>query len=368
MLRPFFFMAENTIQTSQYLTGMEHADLVRLCEAAGVKRVHADKLNAYLFRFGETDTTRIPELPQALRDYLAAHTSILEPTLLAEKNAEDGSGKMLLAMPDGKEVETVLIPGPGRLTQCVSTQVGCAAGCRFCLTATAGLTRNLTAAEMAAQVMTARKHSSEEIRNIVLMGMGEPLHNYDEVAKFVRIATDPMGLAFSPRRVTLSTSGLVPGIYRMIEDRLPCNLAVSLNATTDEVRSQIMPVNVKYPIAELMAAVRDYIKVKDRKRVLIEYVMLAGVNDAFEDAERLVKLLDGLGCTVNLLPFNPFPGSGFKRPTDATVTAFRSRLVKADMVAVVRESRGDEISAACGQLKTEVTRARRRLQRHNHGA
>ena len=338
----------------EYLTGMEHADLVRLCMDAGVKPVHADKLNAYLFRFGVNDISAIPELPQALRHYLKTHAAMLEPELIAEKKADDGSSKMLLAMPAGHEVETVLIPGPGRLTQCVSTQVGCAAGCKFCLTATAGLTRNLTAAEMTAQVMTARKRSTEEIRNIVLMGMGEPLHNYDEVAKFVRIATDPMGLAFSPRRVTLSTSGLVPGIYRMIEDRLPCNLAVSLNATTDAVRSQIMPVNAKYPIAELMAAVRDYIKAKDRKRVLIEYVMLAGVNDTIEDAERLVKLLDGLGCTVNLLPFNPFPGSAFARPTDATVTAFRSRLVAADMVAVVRESRGDEISAACGQLKTEV--------------
>jgi 23S rRNA (adenine2503-C2)-methyltransferase len=152
----------------------------------------------------------------------------------------------------------------------------------------------------------------------------------------------------------------VPGIYRMIEDELPCNLAVSLNATTDEVRSKIMPINAKYPIAELMQAVRDYIKAKDRKRVLIEYVILEGVNDSLADAHRLVELLDGLGCTVNLLPFNPFPGNPFKRPDDATVTAFRSVLVQADMVAVVRESRGDEISAACGQLKTEVAARRKR--------
>jgi len=339
----------------EYLTGMEHADLIRLCEEAGVKAVHADKLNAYLFRFGVDDVEAIPELPQALQRYLATHAALLEPELIVEKRAADSSSKMLLAMPDGKEVETVLIPGPGRLTQCISTQVGCAAGCKFCLTATAGLTRNLTAAEMAAQVLTARKHSCEEIRNIVLMGMGEPLHNYEEVAKFVRIATDPMGMAFSPRRVTLSTSGLVPAIYRMIEDELPCNLALSLNATTDEVRSQIMPVNMKYPIRELMQAVSDYIAAKDKKRVLIEYVLLSGINDSLEDAERLVELLGDLGCTVNLLPFNPFRGSAFERPSDATVTAFRSVLVKADLVAVVRESRGDEISAACGQLKTEIT-------------
>jgi len=355
-------MADNSSSTPNLtpLIGMEHTDLVRLCEEAGVKRVHADRLNAFIFRHGITDHHQMPELPQALRNHLDTHTSTLEPKIIAEKSAEDGSSKLLLSMPDSHEVakheiETVLIPGPGRLTQCVSTQVGCAAGCRFCLTATAGLTRNLSAAEMVAQVMTARKRSRQEIRNIVLMGMGEPLHNYEEVAKFVRIATDPMGMAFSPRRITLSTSGLLPGIYRMIEDELPCNLAVSLNATTDETRSQIMPVNVKYPIAELMQAIRDYIAARDKKRVLIEYVMLAGINDSLDDAERLVQLLGGLGCTVNLLPFNPFPGSGYHRPDDATVSAFRSVLVRADMVAVVRESRGDEISAACGQLKTEVT-------------
>lgn len=351
------------------LIGMEHADLVRICEAAGVKPVHADRLNASVFRYGITDPALIPELPQKLYDYLAQHINTLQPECIADQLAADGTRKMLLSMPhannDAKggtkhEVETVLIPGPNRLTQCVSTQVGCAVGCKFCLTATAGLTRNLSAAEMVAEVMTAREASDQEIRNLVLMGMGEPLHNYEEVAKFIRIATDPLGMAFSPRRVTLSTSGLVPGIYRMIEDKLPCNLAVSLNATTDAVRDRIIPINSKYPIAELMQAVRDYIAAKDKKRVLIEYVMLKGINDSIDDAHRLVALLDGLGCTVNLLPFNPFPGNPFERPDDVTVTAFRSVLVKADMVAVVRESRGDEISAACGQLKTEVAERRRR--------
>ncbi len=353
-------MAENEIQSVQNLLGMEHADLVRLCEAAGVKSVHADRLNAAIFRYGITDPAAIPELPQRLYDHLDRHITPLDTACIADQLAADGTRKMLLAMPDGKEVETVLIPGPNRLTQCVSTQVGCAVGCKFCLTATAGLTRNLSAAEMVAEVMTARKASDQEIRNLVLMGMGEPLHNYDEVARFVRIATDPMGMAFSPRRVTLSTSGLVPGIYRMIEEKLPCNLAVSLNATTDAVRDRIIPINSKYPITELMQAIRDYIRARDRKRVLIEYVMLKGINDSIEDAHRLVILLDGLGCTVNLLPFNPFPGNPFERPDDETVTAFRSVLVKADMVAVVRESRGDEISAACGQLKTEVAERRKR--------
>ncbi len=343
------------------LIGMEHTDLVALCHSAGVKPVHADRLNAWVFRHGVTDIHDIPELPQNLYGYLSRHVGQLNPDCIANQIADDGTHKILLRMPDGKEVETVLIPGPGRLTQCISTQVGCAVGCRFCLTATAGLTRNLSAAEMVSQVMLARKESEIGVRNLVLMGMGEPLHNYDEVARFIRIVTDPMGLAFSPRRVTLSTSGLVPAIYRMIEDALPCNLAVSLNATTDKIRSSIMPINSKYPIAELMRAVRNYIGAKSRKRVLIEYIMLKGVNDSIDDAARLCALLEGLGCTVNLLPFNPFPGTAYQRPDDVTVSKFHAHLSKAGLVVVVRESRGDEISAACGQLKTEVTERRKRV-------
>jgi len=336
------------------LLGMGRVQLRELCDAAAVKPSHAERLVASLFRHGITDTDAIPGLPAALRAYLDRHGRILQPEIIARQQAADGTCKLLLGMPGGGEVETVLIPGEGRLTQCISTQAGCAMGCKFCLTATAGLARNLSAEEMAAEVMTAQSVSERKIRNLVLMGMGEPLHNYDEVAQFVRIAADPLGMAFSPNRITLSTAGLVPGIYRMIEDALPCNLAVSLNATTDDVRSRIMPVNHKYPIAVLLQAVRDYIAARGRKRVLIEYVLLAGINDSTTDAERLVTLLDGINSTINLLPFNAFAGSCYQCPDDATVSAFRDVLVKADMVAVVRESRGREISAACGQLKTET--------------
>lgn len=192
------------------LIGMDHADLINLCKTAEVKPVHAETINAWVFRHGVTDTRQIPDLPNALYDYLDEHVKQLKPECIANRMAEDGTHKMLLRMPDGMDIETVLIPGPGRLTQCISTQVGCAVGCQFCLTATAGLTRNLTTAEMVAQVMTARDISESSIRNLVLMGMGEPLHNYEAVSKFVRIVTDPMGLAFSPRRVTLSTSGWCP--------------------------------------------------------------------------------------------------------------------------------------------------------------
>ncbi len=336
--------------------------MLELCRAADVKPIHAEHLRAAIYRYGQTDIDAIAELPLQLREHIHRHTSSFAPACTASQQSADGTKKLLLGMADGKEVETVLIPGKGRITQCISTQVGCAVGCTFCLTATAGLTRNLTTAEMVAQVMAGRKLTDRNVRNLVLMGMGEPLHNYEQVAEFVRIATDPKGMAFSPRRVTLSTSGLIPGIRRMMEDDLPCNLALSLNATTDEVRSRIIPLNRKYPIAELMQAIHEYIECRGDKRVLIEYVLLGGINDTLADAQRLVELMHGLKCTVNLLPFNPYPGSLFERPDDRQLTTFRNVLVEASLVAVVRESRGRDISAACGQLKTEVKTSRR--QRH----
>jgi len=357
-------MIETTLPDPQprkpSIYGMSPAEVVAMCEAIGVKPVHAERLAAHFFRRGETDPAAIPDLPEALRRHLANNLDWPEPKLIADQLAEDGTRKLLLGMPDGREVETVLIPAAGRLTQCISTQVGCAVGCQFCLTATAGLTRNLSAAEMVLEILVAERIAGTRPRNLVLMGMGEPLHNFEEVARFLSIVTDPKGMAFSPNRVTLSTAGLVPGIYRLLEENLPCNLAVSLNATTDEIRSQIMPINRKYPLAELMQAIRDYVQQRGGKRVLIEYVMLAGINDSPDDAHRLCELLDGIDSTVNLLPFNEFAGNPYKRPSDAQVSAFRQILVDHSMVAVVRESRGNDISAACGQLKTEVMQRRQR--------
>jgi len=341
------------------LNGMDRSELAALCRAAGVKESHAGRLNAALYRHGIEELAQIEGLPDQFRHWLGEHTVMLAPQIVAEQLAEDGTRKFLLRLADGKQIESVLIPGAGRLTQCISTQVGCAVGCGFCLTASGGLVRNLTAAEMVAELFAGKRLAGEMARNLVLMGMGEPLHNYEEVAKFVRLATDPQGFAFAPRRVTLSTAGMVPAMRRMLEERLPCNLAVSLNATLDVVRDAIMPINRKYPIAEVMAVLRDYAAVYGRKRVLIEYVLLAGINDTPADAQRLLGLLEGLPATVNLLPFNPHPGSPYRRPADADVTAFRAVLVAAGRVAVVRESRGDEISAACGQLLTES-----RQQRH----
>lgn len=337
-------------QDRPILTGMHRPQLAELCAEAGAKPVHAERLLAYIFRHGITDPEAMPDIPEILREHLRRYAPTAETRCVTDRQAEDGTRKLLLAMPDGQTVETVLIPGPGRMTQCISTQVGCAMGCAFCLTATAGLTRNLSAAEMVAQVR-AGQQSDPSLRNLVLMGMGEPLHNYDEVAQFARIVTDPLGMAFSPKRVTISTAGLVPAIRRLLEDDLPCNLAVSLNATTDAVRERIMPVNRRWPIDALMAVLRDYARIRGGKRILIEYVLLKGVNDSDEDAQRLLTLLADIPCTINMLPFNAFSGSPFERPEDTRVSAFRRILVDAGRIAVVRESRGRDILAACGQLK-----------------
>jgi len=349
----------NTKHKKLSLLGMTHRDLLELCHQAGVKAVHADHIVATIFRYYQTDISAISTIPQALQRYLSDHISMLEPECTAEQLAADGTRKLVLQMPDAKAVETVLIQGENRLTQCISTQVGCAVGCTFCLTATAGLTRNLSAAEMVSEVRAGQKISGQKVSNIVLMGMGEPLHNYDAVAQFLAIVTDPKGMAFSPNRVTLSTSGMVPAMYRMLEDQLPCNLAVSLNATTDAVRDKIIPINRKYPIATVLQAVRDYIQQRGNKRVLIEYVMLAGVNDSLDDARRLCALLEGMQCTINLLPFNPYPGAAFDRPSDDAISAFQAILVKAELIAIIRQSKGRDISAACGQLITEIKKPRR---------
>ncbi len=336
------------------LLGLDYDELVNICEQVGVSSVHAKKIMGEVFRYGGFDLENIPDFPKKLLRWLQNNTDMTLPEVIANQHAADGTQKLLIRMADNKDVESVLIPADGRLTQCISSQVGCAIGCEFCLTATAGLTRNLTTAEMMQQVMTTKQVLGCFPRNIVMMGMGEPLHNYEHVAKFVRMVTHDLGLALSPRRVTISTAGLVPAIYRLLEDNLPCSLAVSLNATTNEIRNQIMPINQKYPLEDLITAMRKYVSIRNKKRILIEYVLLAGINDTMDDAKRLRDIAKDLGSTVNILPFNPFEGSRFTRPSDEVVDMFRNFLNDAGVVAVVRVSKGRDISAACGQLKTEV--------------
>jgi len=326
------------------------SDFLGLCKEAGAKPLHADSLFASAYRQNSTEFSLIPDLPENLRAHLRRRKTPAYVSLLRRIQSRDGTQKLLLQFPDGNRVETVLIPAKDRLTLCLSTQAGCAMGCHFCMTSSNGLQRNLTAAEMISQTEISQQLTDNKIRNIVLMGMGEPLHNFDEVARFIFIVTDPQGMALSPRRVTISTSGLIPGIHRMIDRQLPCNLAISLNATTDEIRNRIMPVNRAYPINKLIQACRLFSN-KTGKRLLIEYVLIAGLNDTDADAERLVALLQGLPCTINLLPFNESESIQFRRPDPARVAAFRSTVARAGYVTVVRESRGGDIMAACGQLK-----------------
>lgn len=327
-------------------------ELEHFCTAElGARPGRGKRIAAWLFRHGVTDPHAMVDVNRALLEGLKQRVRISSLTVCGRRVAQDATQKLLYRLEDGHTVEGVIIPGKrGRRTLCISTQVGCAMACAFCLTAKGGFIRNLRAGEMVGQVLAARLFSDIPISNLVLMGQGEPLCNYDAVKRFIDVATDMNGMAFSARKVTVSTSGLVPMIDRLgLESRV--SLAVSLNATTDEVRDGLIPANKKYPIAELTACLRRFCS-RGRRRVLIEYVLLKGVNDSPDDARRLLSLLHNLPCMVNLIPFNTFPGAEFERPDEATVQDFWRILQVAGCTTIVRDSLGDDISAACGQLKT----------------
>ncbi len=264
--------------------------------------------------------------------------------------AADDTRKLLFTLEAGRAIESVLIPDAPRLTVCISSQAGCAMGCAFCATARLGLQRHLSAAEIAAQLLAARRalDPGERITNVVFMGMGEPLANYDHVVAAIEILTAPWGFGLSGRRITVSTVGLLPQLQRLVRET-PASIAVSLTATTDALRDALMPVNRRYPLAELFATCRA-LPIAQRRRITFEYVLLAGVNDAPADAARLVRLLHGLRAKVNLIPFNPFPGAPYAPPTPAVVERFKQRLLAAGVNASTRVTRGRDIQAACGQL------------------
>ncbi len=321
----------------------------------------ARQILRWVYERGETSFARMTDLPRADRHRLEKAASLGIPEVLQRQRARDGTEKYLLGLEDGEAIECVLIPEKRRLTLCLSTQVGCARDCRFCLTARGGLRRNLAPHEIVGQLLAARRllPSGARITNLVLMGMGEPLDNFEAVVRALRRLVRIAG--YAPHRITLSTAGVVPKIARLAREAPPVNLAVSLCATTDAVRSKLMPLNRRYPIRDLLAACRAY-PLPPRRRITIEYVLLRGVNDTPEDARRLVKLLHGLRCKVNLIPFNPFPGAspapgfdrGFARPSPEAVDRFRRILIERGLVVFTRESRGREIAAACGQLHTSL--------------
>lgn len=382
------------------LLGFDLEGLAAFCEQLGEKRFRATQLFRWIHQKGASDFEQMSDLAKSLREKLRGKAHITALPVISEHVSADGTIKWLFDVGGGNAVESVFIPEDDRGTLCVSSQAGCAVGCRFCSTGHQGFSRNLETAEIIAQLWYAEhslrqrfKSSERVITNVVMMGMGEPLQNYSALVPALRMMLDDHGYGLSRRRVTVSTSGVVPMIDRLRED-VPVALAVSLHAPTDPLRDQLVPLNKKYPIAELLEACNRYLEKAPRDFITFEYCMLDGVNDTPEQAEQLVKLLrghpqspgrpkaagapsggsspagerggSGVSCKINLIPFNPFPASGLKRSSNARVQAFAEVLIKSGIVTTVRKTRGDDIDAACGQLAGEVqdrTRVEQRMVR-----
>jgi 23S rRNA (adenine2503-C2)-methyltransferase len=336
------------------LAELDPSELEAALEVRGVERYHARQLFRWIYKRGVTDFDRMTDLSRDLRARLQDEFTISTPRVVGDETSVDGTRKLVLELADGRRIESVYIPDTPAQTFCISSQVGCAMACGFCLTGKMGLVRNLTAGEIAGQVrvLAAATRLLDAPFNIVLMGMGEPLHNYENTMKALRILHSEHGLAVSPRRVTLSTVGIVPGIERLAREPLMPNLAVSLHATTEEQRTALVPPNKKYSLAQILDACRKF-PLKKRSRITFEYVMLDGVNDTPEDARRLAKLLSGIKSKVNLIPLNPAPGIPFERPPDERVDRFAQILADRHLTVSVRKSRGRDIRAACGQLIVE---------------
>ena len=339
------------------LAGLERKELEDAVAALDVARFHGRQVFRWIHERGVTDFASMTDLSRELRPRFASTFAITTPAIESRQTAADGTTKFLLRLADGRAVEAVYIPDTPAQTLCLSTQVGCAMNCAFCLTGKMGLVRHLSAAEIAGQARVLAHATGLAGRpfNIVFMGMGEPLHNYDATMKALRIIADEQGLAVHPRRMTLSTVGVLPGLERLATEPLMPNLAISLHATTEAQRNSLVPINRRYSLEELIAACRKF-PLRRRGRITFEYVLLQGVNDTREDAERLAALLDGMKAKVNLLPLNEAPGLPFHRPDDARVNAFAKVLADRDVLVSVRKSRGRDIRAACGQLIVESER------------
>lgn len=353
------------------LLGQNRAQLEALLELLGEKKWHAGQVMKWIHHRYADDFSGMSDISKSLRASLEQLCVIREPEIITEQVSADGTRKWLVRAASGSAVETVFIPEDGRGTLCVSSQVGCPLDCSFCSTGKQGFNSNLTAAEIIGQLRIAIRalssvypDRSRVVTNVVMMGMGEPLLNLQNVIRAVELMMDDFGYGISKRKVTISTSGVVPAIYKLAETT-DASLAVSLHAPNDELRSQLVPINRKYPIAELLTACRRYAENFGEKRtVTIEYTLLDGVNDQPEHAEELAVLLRDFPCKINLIPFNPFPGSGYKRPNLISVRMFQDRLVRAGHSVTVRTTRGQDIQAACGQLVGEVRDRTRRQQRY----
>jgi 23S rRNA (adenine2503-C2)-methyltransferase len=335
------------------LRSLTPAELAAHLPAGGTPAYRGEQVFRWLHEQAVERVDEMTNVPRPLREALVASVPLRPLHTDVVQEARDGTRKLRFRTTDDRAIESVLIPDDkderDKLTLCVSSQVGCAMDCGFCATATLGFGRNLTAGEIVEQVYRATKLAGRRPTNLVFMGMGEPMHNFDNVARALGLLQHPWGLHFSPRRITVSTVGMVPGIEKLGQLSPAPNLAISLNATTDEVRDRIMPVNRKWPIAKLLDAARKF-PLAHGRRITFEYVLLAGVNDSDADAERLTRLLRGIPCKVNLIPWNPFAGPSFERPSAERIRTFQERLRAAMMAVYIRTPRGDDIDAACGQL------------------
>jgi 23S rRNA (adenine2503-C2)-methyltransferase len=355
---------------AKVLVGLSRAELEAEMAAFGEPAFRTRQLWHWIYHRGATDFHRMTSLSKAFRARLAGRYAVGRPEVAVAQASSDGTAKWLLRFADGQEVESVHIPEEDRGTLCVSSQVGCTLTCRFCHTGTQRLVRNLGPAEIVGQVMLARDQLGEwpapaegrQITNLVMMGMGEPLYNYDNVAQALKIVMDGEGISISKRRITLSTAGVVPAMRRCGAE-LGVNLAVSLHAVTNELRDRIVPLNKRYPLEKLLAACREYPGVHNARRITFEYIMLKDVNDSPADARELVRLLRGIPAKTNLIPFNPWPGAPFEPSAPRTIDRFAQILNDAGLSAPVRTPRGQDIMAACGQLKSASLRQRKTRER-----
>ncbi len=359
-------MLPDSITTN--LLGLDMPALKAFFVDIGEKPFRAAQVMQWIHHYGVSDFDGMTNISRDLRARLKETAVVVGPEIVLDRVAEDGTRKWLLRLADGNCIEAVFIPEDERGTLCVSSQVGCILNCSFCSTARQGYSRNLTSAEIIAQVWVANRALGRDpkgeriITNVVMMGMGEPLLNFDQVIPAMHIMLDDMAYGLSRRRVTLSTAGVIPMLDRL-RAACPVSLAVSLHAPTDALRDQLVPLNKKYPIAELLAACRRYVAGDARRRVTFEYVMLAGVNDSLEQAHALARLLQDVPCKVNLIPFNAFPESGYQRSERVVIDRFRDILMHANITTMTRKTRGDDIDAACGQLAGRVMDRTRRSQR-----
>ena len=348
------------------LVGLSFGELEAKVMALGLPKFRAKQVWRWIWRHGLTNFDEMSDLSKPVRKLLGMQFSADRPAVSKRLQSVDGTIKWLMRFPDGNEAECVYIPDKTRGTLCISSQVGCTLTCSFCHTGTQKLVRNLTVAEICGQVLLAMDELDDwpsgkperRLTNIVLMGMGEPLFNYDNVSKAIQIIMSGEGVAISKRRITLSTSGVVPEIKRCGEE-LGVNLAISLHATRDDLRNELVPINRKYPLAELVDACRNYPGLSNARRITWEYVMLDGINDSDDDCQALLKLIKGIPSKLNLIPFNPWPGSPYICSPDERIDAFARRALNAGYASPVRAPRGRDILAACGQLKSESQRARR---------